>query len=109
MREDLGRAVAQSRPIVYAAGHAHSLQLYEDDERARYLIVSGAGAAGHVNTVIRLPNTHFAHAHPGFFSLDFERQGGEVVLVARVIEAGPGEVSACRLNGLRERRRWRSG
>ena len=31
VREDLGRAVAQSRPIVYAAGHAHSLQLYEDD------------------------------------------------------------------------------
>lgn len=96
--EDLGRALAQAKPIVYAAGHEHSLQLYKGDERANYLIVSGAGAAGHVNTVTNLPTTLFAHAHPGFFSLDFERHDGEVVLVARVVEAGLGEVSARRLD-----------
>ena len=98
--EDLGRALAANRPLVYAAGHEHSLQLYRDGARAEYLIVSGAGAAGHVNTVTTLPNTLFAHAHPGFVSLDFERMpSGTVSVIARVIESGLGEVYATRLAG----------
>ncbi|MDE2846557.1 MAG: metallophosphoesterase [Gemmatimonadota bacterium] len=84
-------ALGRHRPLVYAAGHDHSLQLFEGDEIARMHIVSGAGSTGKVTRVTDLPGTIFAHAVPGFVVLDFVGlEGGEVpvVPVVRVVRTG---------------------
>ncbi len=75
-------------PIVYAAGHDHNLQVLDADGRAGAFVVSGAGAVERVSTVTHLPETLFAHAHPGFVVLDFGRRDGREVVLLRVVEAG---------------------
>ena len=89
--EQVRKAFERHRPLVYAAGHDHSLQLFEGDEVARMHIVSGAGSTGKVTRVTDLPETIFAHAVPGFVVLDFVGiEGGEVpvVPVVRVVRTG---------------------
>lgn len=89
--EQVRKALERHRPLVYAAGHDHSLQLFEGDEVARMYIVSGAGSTGKVTRVTDLPETIFAHAVPGFVVLDFVGlEGGEVpvVPVVRVVRTG---------------------
>ena len=88
-------ALGRHRPLVYAAGHDHSLQLFEGDEVARMHIVSGAGSTGKVTRVTDLPETIFAHAVPGFVVLDFVSLEGEgdgdgdpAVPVVRVVRTG---------------------
>ena len=84
-------ALVRHRPLVYAAGHDHSLQLFEGDEGARMHIVSGAGSTGKVTRVTDLPETIFAHAVPGFVVLDFvslEGDGDPAVPVVRVVRTG---------------------
>ena len=84
-------AFERHRPLVFAAGHDHSLQLFEGDEVARMHIVSGAGSTGKVTRVTDLPETIFAHAVPGFVVLDFVVLEGEevpVVPVVRVVRTG---------------------
>ena len=53
--EQVETALARHRPLVYAAGHDHSLQVFEGDEAARMHIVSGAGSVGKVTRVTDLP------------------------------------------------------
>ena len=43
------------------------------------------------------PGMLFAHANPGFLTLDFERASGEIVPTARLVEAGLGVVQSRRL------------
>lgn len=74
-------------PLVYAAGHDHSLQLLDAEDFARLEIVSGAGARDRVSTVTNIEPTIFAHAAEGFVALDFGMRDGEQVVVVRVIEA----------------------
>ena len=71
--EGLSRAFSMAKPVVYAAEHEHSLQLSGEARGAYYLIASGPDTIGHVTTVTTFPGMLFAHAHPGFLSLDFER------------------------------------
>ena len=91
--EKVGNALERHRPLVYAAGHDHSLQLFEGDEVARMHIVSGAGSTGKVTRVTDLPETIFAHAVPGFVVLDFvsldgDGDGDPAVPVVRVVRTG---------------------
>ena len=81
-------ALVRHRPLVYAAGHDHSLQLFEGDEVARMHIVSGAGSTGKVTRVTDLPETIFAHAVPGFVVLDFVIRDGDEIPVVRVVRTG---------------------
>ena len=81
-------ALARHRPLVYAAGHDHSLQIFESDEAARMHIVSGAGSAGKVSLVTAVPGTIFAHAVPGFAVLDFAIHDGVDTPVVRIVETG---------------------
>lgn len=74
------------RPIVYAAGHDHNLQLLDAGGAAGLFIVSGAGARDRVSTVTHLPETHFAHAAEGFVVVDFGTRDGEAAVVVRVVE-----------------------
>ncbi len=72
-------------PLVWAAGHDHSLQLFESTRGARYSLVSGMGSrASDVGT-----NRHtlFAQSnslHPGFMQIDFLRDGSVRLAVLEV-------------------------
>ena len=81
-------ALARHRPLVYAAGHDHSLQIFEADEVARMHIVSGAGSAGKVSPVTAVAGTIFAHAVPGFAVLDFAIHDGVDTPVVRIVRTG---------------------
>jgi hypothetical protein len=93
MLQKLRPALAAAPPLVYAAGHDHSLQVIEGRDSAGTLVVSGAGSAGNVTTVTAIAGTLFAHAHPGFVVIDFygsgfgDEQPGDRALL-RVIETG---------------------
>ena len=84
-------ALARHRPLVYAAGHDHSLQLFEANEVARMHIVSGAGSAGKVTRVTAVAGTIFAHAVPGFAVLDFATHDGVDTPVVRIVRTGQAE------------------
>ena len=81
-------ALERHRPLVYAAGHDHNLQLFEADENALIHIVSGAGSAGKVERVTAVPGTIFAHAVSGFVVLDFVTRNGIGAPVVRVVRTG---------------------
>lgn len=85
-------ALSSGRPLMYVAGHEHSLQLHEGGETAQYLLVSGAGAVKKVNDVTAGPDTLFAHAHAGFSVLDLYDHGGSTRMILRMVESGKGEV-----------------
>ncbi|NRA07650.1 MAG: metallophosphoesterase [Myxococcales bacterium] len=81
-------ALAPTRPLLYAAGHDHNLQLLEGGAASSFEVVSGAGSVRRVSTVTDIPGTLFAHAYPGFVVLDFHStpSGEEVRL--HVVETG---------------------
>jgi hypothetical protein len=60
------------RPLVYAAGHEHGLQVIGGSS-ARYLLVSGGGTYGHASRLVWLDSTHYARGRSGFIRLDVLR------------------------------------
>jgi hypothetical protein len=74
MREALGAVFKKHAPLVYAAGHEHNLQVIKGKETP-YLLVSGAGAFGHVTRAHDTPVTLFARTASGFMRLDVSRTG----------------------------------
>ena len=83
-------SVDGATPLMYAAGHEHSLQVFRSKRGPRYLVVSGLGSADKATPVGRDGSSLFAdsdHERPGFMQLDFLRDGR--VRLA-VIEAAPG-------------------
>lgn len=78
-------ASAAERPLVYAAGHEHSLQVLEGEKAASYVLVSGAGTQTKITGVSDGENTLFAHSHTGFMALDFLTEGR---VLLRVVEPG---------------------
>lgn len=86
--EQISGVLAEQRPLVYAAGHDHNLQLLRGGPASQFEVISGAGSTKKVSTVTHIEPTLFAHAHPGFVVLDFHRraQGDEVLL--HVVETG---------------------
>lgn len=75
-------------PLIYAAGHDHSLQILESAGEVGAHIVSGAGAPERVSTVTSIPATAFAHAAPGFIVVDIGMRAGQPAVVLRVVENG---------------------
>lgn len=78
-------------PVAYAAGHDHNLQVLKAGDVAGAYLVSGAGAPERVSTVTNIPETIFAHAHPGFMVLDFGTRDGAEAAVVRIVENGKAE------------------
>ena len=70
MRQALDSVFAIYRPLIYASGHDHSLQVLEG-ETARYFLVSGASTIGHFSAVGREDRTRYSRAATGFMRLDF--------------------------------------
>jgi hypothetical protein len=76
-------------PLLYAAGHEHSLQVFRSPRGPRYLLVSGLGSHRKALPVGRDGDSLFAHSNadePGFAQVDFLRDGR--VRLA-IIEATP--------------------
>lgn len=86
----VSEVLAEAPPLAFVAGHDHSLQVLDGGDAARLLIVSGAGSASKITGVTALPETLFAHAHPGFVVVDFFARGAGAgdLAVVRVIETG---------------------
>lgn len=74
MRRALDWVFARQKPLVYAAGHEHSLEVLRGHS-ARHLLVSGSGIYGHVTEVHQTDATRFAASLSGFMRLDFLRDG----------------------------------
>lgn len=74
MRRGLEQVFARYKPLVYASGHDHDLQVL-DGQNARTLLVTGAGFYAHVGDVAWRSFTRFAAAASGFMRLDVLRDG----------------------------------
>ncbi len=74
MIADFGEAFEPNKPLLYAAGHDHALQVLEG-EAVGYVLVSGAGIDSRLSKVTDGPNTLFAHLHTGFMAVDFHQNG----------------------------------
>ena len=69
MREALEGAMLRHRPLVWASGHDHNLQVLAG-RTARHLLVSGSGIFGHGSRVVQLSATRYASAASGYMRLD---------------------------------------
>ncbi len=63
----------QYPPLLYVAGHEHSLQVIDGDDKAELFLVSGAGSEKKKSVVGHGINTLFSHEHSGFMVVDFTR------------------------------------
>jgi hypothetical protein len=88
MIKEFRDAFELKKPLLYAAGHDHALQVLEG-ESVDYILVSGAGIDSRLHKVTDGSNTLFAHQHEGFMAVDF-LQNGEAWLY--VVEPGSEEV-----------------
>jgi hypothetical protein len=74
MRTALEDALGERRPLIYAAGHEHNLQVMRGFG-GEWHLVSGSGSYGHVGPVAWRDSTVFAIAASGFMRLDVLRDG----------------------------------
>lgn len=74
MRLLIERAIRGRRPLVYAAGHEHNLQVLTGTA-SRWLLVSGSGYYGHGGYVTWLDGTRYATSASGYMRLDATRDG----------------------------------
>ena len=89
---ELKKALAgDHRPLIYAAGHDHSLQVLSGGEAADYILVSGSGSR--MSNVSHGKDTLFAHEHLGFMAVDVIDDGRVLLRVVEPTEQRPaGEV-----------------
>lgn len=79
------------RPLAWASGHDHSLQVIEGDASAgpRWYLVSGGGYAGGETPVRSMPATRFARSTPGILRVRIFASGrAEVTAIAAEPPAG---------------------
>jgi len=83
MRVLLEGALRRYRPLVYAAGHEHAMQVMAGNS-ARWLLVSGVGYFGHGGYVTWLDSTRYATSASGYMRLDATRSGNVRLAVMTV-------------------------
>jgi Calcineurin-like phosphoesterase len=86
MRATFDSAFAVRRPLLYAAGHDHGLQVFRGGG-ARYSLVSGGGVYGHTGPVTRRPGTLLAMRASGFMRLDVVAATGRARLSVFTVDA----------------------
>lgn len=89
MRRQLGRVLATHPPLIYAAGHDHSLQVLDGGEDAKYILISGAGSVKKLTSVHHGDDTEFSYLHSGFMVVDILEDG---TIYLQVIAAGEQKV-----------------
>jgi hypothetical protein len=91
MRDSLESAFRAAPPLIYAAGHDHSLQVLHGGESVKHILVSGAGSASKVSCAVRLRESQYTSPHRnGFMRLDILRERGVLLRVYRYTSAGRG-------------------
>jgi len=91
MRDSIEKAFTAQPPLVYAAGHDHSLQVLKGGPSVRYILVSGAGSQGKLECTVRLRESYFIAPHrSGFMRLDIMRNKGVLLTVFQYGSAGGG-------------------
>jgi hypothetical protein len=81
-----------ARPLVYAAGHDHSLQVFEAQRGPELLLVSGLGSSANASDVGSNRRTLFAHSNPlqpGIMEIDFLKNGDARLAVIERTAAKP--------------------
>jgi hypothetical protein len=92
MRDSLNRALATQPPLVFAAGHDHSLQVMRG-RTSSYALVSGAGSIGKGECAARLRQSlYVGQATSGFMRLDFAAGDSALLRVYRYDSQVNGEV-----------------
>ena len=74
LKKSLRRAFADRQPLLYAAGHDHSLQLLKEDGFP-FHVVSGSGSMKNLTDVYAIDGTIFCREASGFFRLDVNKTG----------------------------------
>ncbi|HEU4700111.1 MAG TPA: metallophosphoesterase [Gemmatimonadales bacterium] len=87
MRRAFEVVFERRKPLVYAAGHDHEMQVF-DGRTVRHILVSGAGIYGHVSRVAYRANTRYAAEKSGYMRIDFRRDGRARLGVIVVDEHG---------------------
>jgi hypothetical protein len=87
MRVALDSAFAGAPPLIYAAGHEHTLQVIAGTS-THYVLVSGTGTFGHIDRVTALDSTRFARSASGFMRVEFLRDGRARLGVIVIDRAG---------------------
>lgn len=87
LRRELRRAMADHTPLLYAAGHDHSLQVLSGGG-ARFTAVSGAGFYGHTSPVRKFSGTLYAARASGYMRLRMLEDGAVRLEVFEVDEQG---------------------
>jgi hypothetical protein len=97
LRDSLDAALRPTRPLVYAAGHDHNLQVLRGGTTVRYSLVSGAGSAAKVSCAVRLRESYYTSQNRiGFIRLDVLRERGVLLRVYRYGGTGGGGVAFSR-------------
>ncbi len=85
MRLAIENAMRPHRPLAYAAGHEHTLQVFAGDA-ARWFLVSGSGYYAHGGYVASVDSTRYRSSASGYMRLDALRDG-RVRLAVIVVDA----------------------
>lgn len=93
MRAALGRAMSANPPLLFAAGHEHTLQVFRGPF-ARFSVVSGAGINNHEGAVGWNDATLYASSSPGYMRVDISPGGRVRLAVIEVSETGAREAAA---------------
>ena len=94
MRDSIESAFRENPPLVYAAGHDHSLQVLRSGNDAPYVLVSGAGSPPKASCAVRLRESLYTSPHRnGFMRLDIMRGGGVLLRVYRYTSSGSGGIA----------------
>ena len=92
MRDSLNRALQTHPPLIFAAGHDHSLQVLRG-RTSSYVLVSGAGSIGKGECAARLRQSlYVGQATSGFMRLDFMAGDSALLRVYRYDSHVQGEV-----------------
>ena len=92
MRDSLNSALATRPPLIYAAGHDHSLQVIRG-RNSSYALVSGAGSLDKGECAARLRQSlYVGQATSGFMRVDFVRGDSALLRVYRYDNHVQGEV-----------------
>ena len=101
MRDSVNSALATRPPLIFAAGHDHSLQVMRG-RTSSYVLVSGAGSLGKGECAARLRQSlYVGQATSGFMRLDFAASDSVLLRVYRYDSHVQGEVYSQWLRGRR--------
>ncbi|MEO6591339.1 MAG: metallophosphoesterase [Gemmatimonadaceae bacterium] len=88
MRDSLASAFKKKKPLVYASGHDHNLQLMRGPE-AQYLLVSGAGSSDKTECAVYLRESYYTSQHrAGFMRLDIMKGKGALLTSFEFLGSG---------------------